>query len=163
MDLLRPDEVECGFLQSLVRLPAVCGCAAANLFQYVFRKNTAASKLDSMAHQFKKYVLTFLTNGRQMSHVEDEAATVKVLVCFLTHTLKLCRPRPYELAFYNQAAPGVSLNDRDLQHGCLSSPYVKSKACAKSLRAVSPGICNIVFKELVSRVEIVKDGPTPAV
>ncbi|HSZ60738.1 MAG TPA: hypothetical protein VK828_03015 [Terriglobales bacterium] len=93
--------------------------AASQFFHYVLREHALTAESDSPVYQRKDYVLAFLTDRRNMIHLDDEFATAKVCSCLLTRIPELGCPGRYELSFHNHPALLGVINERDFQH-CFS-------------------------------------------
>jgi len=50
----------------------------------MLREHTVTAEPDSPVYQFEDYVLALLTDRRDMFHLNDEFATMKVCSCLLT-------------------------------------------------------------------------------
>jgi hypothetical protein len=136
MDLARFCDLDCGPAPSFLRLPRVAVCATGNLLQNVFREYTAATKFDSCLHQLKQNVLTFLTNGGYVLHIDKQASRRPICPRHFARGSEFCCPRANELAFHDQPALVGAIYDGDLQHALT----------VKATRVPNIGSCN--FKDL---------------
>jgi hypothetical protein len=82
----------------------------------MFRKHAAATKFVSLVYQLNNYVLALLADGRDMFHLDNEFAAVKVYSCFFARTPQFGCPGGNELSFHNQPTLPDTIDQRNLQH-----------------------------------------------
>lgn len=90
------------FSQRSSRRPSkIPGGAARDLLQNLLRKHAAAMEFDSRLHQLKQNVLTFLTNGSQVLHIDNESGRRAICPRDFAYGSELRCPRADELAFHD--------------------------------------------------------------
>jgi hypothetical protein len=82
----------------------------------MFRKHAAATKFVSFVYQLNNYVLALLADGRDVFHLDDEFAAMKVYSCFCARTSQFGCPGSNELSFHNQQTLPGAIDQRNLQH-----------------------------------------------
>ncbi|HWC19294.1 MAG TPA: hypothetical protein VG498_19945 [Terriglobales bacterium] len=75
--------------------------SAGEVLQYLFSKNATSAKLDTLVHQRKQHVLSLLTDGYHVFHLDHEFTVVKVRSGLLTGPDQLSGPWCNELALYD--------------------------------------------------------------
>jgi hypothetical protein len=112
----------------------------------MFRKHAAATKFVSLVYQLNNYVLALLADGRDVFHLDNECAAVKVYSCFFARTPQFGCPGGNELSFHNQPTLPDTIDQRNLQHFLLPASCDKARRTPNSQNRKS-----LNFKETAPR------------